>query len=287
MRKGEVISIYDADNRPDPNTMLYLIANLVKNPDLGAVLGKVRTINARENLLTRFINIEFIYFQWIVQGGRFNLFRLSTLPGTNYVIWRKALDDAGGLDEDAIAEDAELSFRLYNLGYKIKFVPYAVTWEQEPQQLKVFIKQRTRWAQGMSYIIKKFLKQAHKMKSKRILIDLAYMFVLYYVFFAALIVSDVIAILSVTGVINLGLIGPFHFIWFLAAMLFIVELLLAISFEEEESFSNILLCFLMYVTYCQLWIIIVVRGMYLDMRQKGTVWDKTVRYDLEKKKKSG
>ena len=59
--KGEVISIYDADNRPDPNTMLYLIANLVKNPDLGAVLGKVRTINARENLLTRFINIEFHY----------------------------------------------------------------------------------------------------------------------------------------------------------------------------------------------------------------------------------
>ena len=68
--RGEVISIYDADNRPDPNAMIYLVANLVKNPELGAVLGKVRTINARQNLLTRFINIEFIYFQWIIQGAR-------------------------------------------------------------------------------------------------------------------------------------------------------------------------------------------------------------------------
>ena len=217
------------------------------------------------------------------------MLRLATLPGTNYVIWRKLLDEAGGLDEKAIAEDAELSIRLYELGYRIKFIPYAVTWEQEPQQLRVFIKQRTRWAQGMSYIIRKYMKIAYKMKSKRIVLDLLYMFSLYYVFFFALVVSDVIAILAVTKVVTLGLIGPFHFIWFLAAMLFIVELLLALSLEDEESFGNILLCFLAYVTYCQIWIIVVIRGVVLNMMQKSkkTVWDKTVRYEIKIKKKAG
>lgn len=279
---GDVISVYDADNRPEPNSLRYLIANLVDDPKLGAVLGKVRTINARQNLLTRFINIEFISFQWIMQGGRYKIFNLATLPGTNYVIWRKILEKAGRFDEEAIAEDAELSIRLYEMGYRIKFVPYAVTWEQEPQQLKVFIRQRTRWAQGMNYIIRKFLRIAFQMKNRRIMVDLFYMFSLYYIFFFALILSDVIALCGVLGIVKLGLVGPFTFIWFLAAMLFFMELLIAISLEEEESFGNIVLAFLMYITYCQIWIVIVFRAALLGIfrRKRGTVWDKTIRYRL-------
>ncbi len=281
---GDVISVYDADNRPEPNSLRYLVANLVDDPKLGAVLGKVRTINARQNLLTRFINIEFISFQWIMQGGRYKIFNLATLPGTNYVIWRKVLEKAGRFDEEAIAEDAELSIRLYELGYRIKFVPYAVTWEQEPQQLKVFIRQRTRWAQGMNYIIRKFLKVAFQMKNRRIMVDLFYMFSLYYIFFFALILSDVIAILGLLGVVKLGLVGPFTFIWFLAAMLFFMELLIAISLEEEENFSNILLSFIMYVTYCQIWIVVVFRAAFLSLvRKRGAVWDKTMRYRLRER----
>jgi len=282
---GDVISIFDADNRPEPNSLRYLVANLVDDPKLGAVLGKVRTINARQNLLTRFINIEFISFQWIIQGGRFKIFNLATLPGTNYVIWRKVLEKTGRFDEEAIAEDAELSIRLYELGYRIKFVPYAVTWEQEPQQLNVFIRQRTRWAQGMNYIISKFLRVAFQMKNRRVMVDLFYMFSLYYIFFMALILSDAIALLSLLGVVKLGLVGPFSFIWFLAAMLFFMELLIAISLEEEESFPNIVLSFLMYITYCQVWIVVIFRAFFLSFvrKRKGTVWDKTVRYQLRER----
>ncbi|HPM78339.1 MAG TPA: glycosyltransferase family 2 protein, partial [bacterium] len=285
---GDVISIFDADNRPEPNSLRYLVANLVDDPKLGAVLGKVRTINARQNLLTRFINIEFISFQWIIQGGRFKIFNLATLPGTNYVIWRKVLEKTGRFDEEAIAEDAELSIRLYELGYRIKFVPYAVTWEQEPQQLKVFIRQRTRWAQGMNYIISKFLRVAFQMKNRRVMVDLFYMFSLYYIFFMALILSDAIALLSLLAVVKLGLVGPFSFIWFLAAMLFFMELLIAISLEEEESFPNIVLSFLMYITYCQLWIVVIFRSFVLSIvrKRKGTVWDKTVRYQLRERQEA-
>ena len=195
------------------------------------------------------------------------------------------LEKTGRFDEEAIAEDAELSIRLYELGYRIKFVPYAVTWEQEPQQLNVFIRQRTRWAQGMSYIISKFLRVAFQMKNRRVMVDLFYMFSLYYIFFMALILSDAIALLSLLGVVKLGLVGPFSFIWFLAAMLFFMELLIAISLEEEESFPNIVLSFLMYITYCQIWIVVIFRAFFLSFvrKRKGTVWDKTVRYQLRER----
>jgi cellulose synthase/poly-beta-1,6-N-acetylglucosamine synthase-like glycosyltransferase len=278
--RGDVIAVYDADNRPEPTALRYLVANLVQDPSLAAVLGKVRTINHRKNFLTRFINIEFMSFQWIIQGGRWHLFGLSTLPGTNYVIWKRVLEKAGRFDEDAIAEDAELSIRLYEMGYKIKFVPYAVTWEQEPEDMRTFMRQRTRWVQGMNYIIGKYLKVAFQMRNRRILVDVFYIFALYYVFFIALLVSDAIAILGLFDVVRLTVVGPYTFIWFLAAMLFFMEMLIAVSIEEEESFVNILLSSLMYVTYCQLWIIVLFRAIALGLlrRGRGTVWDKTIRY---------
>ncbi|MCL4233915.1 MAG: glycosyltransferase [Deltaproteobacteria bacterium] len=286
---GDVIAVYDADNRPEPDSLRYLVANLVEDPKLGAVLGKVRTINRDRNSLTRFINLEFISFQWLMQGGRYKLFNLATLPGTNYVIWRKVLDKAGRFDEEAIAEDAELSIRLYEMGYRIKFIPYAVTWEQEPEDVKTFVRQRTRWVQGMTYIVRKFLKVAFQMKNRRIMFDLFYMFSLYYVFFFALILSDVIAVLGLLGFIKLGLVGPFTFIWFLAMMLFFMQSLIAMSLEEEESFLNILLSLIMYVTYCQVWIVIVFRAFWIDVlrRRRGTVWEKTIRYKMREKQADG
>ncbi|MCB1152717.1 MAG: glycosyltransferase family 2 protein [Deltaproteobacteria bacterium] len=277
---GDVIAVYDADNRPEPESLSYLVANLLEESQLGAVLGKVRTINKDRGYLPPFINIEFISFQWLMQGGRYKLFNLATLPGTNYVIWRKVLDKAGRFDEEAIAEDAELSIRLYEMGYRIKFIPYAVTWEQEPEDIRTFIRQRTRWAQGMNYIIRKFLRIAFQMKNRRIMVDLFYLFSLYYIFFFALVMSDVIALLGVLGFVKLGLIGPFTFIWFLAAMLFFMQSLIAISLEGEESFKNIFLSGIMYLTYCQLWIIIVLRSIVLDVTRgrKRSQWDKTQRY---------
>ncbi|MBZ0272355.1 glycosyltransferase [bacterium] len=282
---GDIIAVYDADNRPEPDALFYLVANLVEDQKLAAVLGKVRTINRDRGYLPPFINLEFIAFQWLMQGGRYKLFNLATLPGTNYVIWRKILDKAGRFDEEAIAEDAELSIRIYEFGYRIKFIPYSVTWEQEPEDMRTFIRQRTRWAQGMKYIVRKFLRVAFQMRNRRIMFDLFYMFSLYYVFFFALILSDIIAILGLLGVVKLGLIGPFTFIWFLAAMLFFMQQLIAISLEEEESFKNIVLSMLMYVTYCQVWIVVIVRAFWMDMLagRKKTKWDKTVRYRIREK----
>lgn len=84
--KSDVIAIYDADNTPDPMALHYLIANLVSDKELGAVIGKFRTVNKNRNLLTRFINIETLSFQSMLQAGRWQMHNIATLPGTNFVI---------------------------------------------------------------------------------------------------------------------------------------------------------------------------------------------------------
>lgn len=154
---GEHIVIYDADNTPEPNALRLLVSEICADSTLGAVIGKFRTRNKNATLLTRFINIETLSLQWMAQAGRWKLLKLCTIPGTNFIIRRKILEEMGGWDIHAIAEDTKISFRVYLMGYHIKFLPQAVTWEQEPQTMKVWFRQRTRWVKGNIYVLIKNL----------------------------------------------------------------------------------------------------------------------------------
>jgi cellulose synthase/poly-beta-1,6-N-acetylglucosamine synthase-like glycosyltransferase len=279
---AEFIAVYDADNTPDPSSLKYLMAQLLIDKSLGAVLGKFRTVNKNRNLLTRFINIETLSFQSMLQAGRWHMFKVATLPGTNLVIRRHLLDKLHGWDEEAITEDSELSIRIYMEGFRIKFVPYAITYEQEPESWRVWIKQRTRWVQGNNYVGKKFLKEIPAFKNKFLAGELLYLLSLYYVFLVAIVSSDILFILGLFNVVTISLPGPYTAVWIVGIGLFTLEVLLALSYDREDTVANIVLTFLMYFTYCQLWIYIVGRAIYLDVikREKRT-WVKTVRFDVK------
>ncbi len=282
--QSDVIAIYDADNTPDPMSLHYLVANLISQKDLGAVIGKFRTVNKNRNLLTRFINIETLSFQSMLQAGRWQMHNIATLPGTNFVMWRWLIEKLEGWDEEALTEDSELSIRIYELGYKIKFIPYAITYEQEPETWKVWIKQRVRWVRGNNYVIAKFFKLIPHFVNKRLRFDLLYTLALYYIFFVAIIVSDIMFVLSLFGVISIPLPGPYSVVWLMAFVLFIFEIMLAISFDKEDNFQNLGLILIMYFTYCQLWIFVMLRAFYLDnIKKEANVWDKTVRFDVPPK----
>ncbi|KRM97181.1 n-acetylglucosaminyltransferase [Loigolactobacillus rennini DSM 20253] len=69
--KGDIISIYDADNTPEKPALRVLVGELMADPQLGAVIGKFRTRNKNATLLTRFINIETLPFSgWHKLGGK-------------------------------------------------------------------------------------------------------------------------------------------------------------------------------------------------------------------------
>jgi len=282
--RSEFIAIYDADNTPDPSALRYLMAQMLLDSSLGAVLGKFRTVNKRRNLLTRFINIETLSFQSILQAGRWHMFKIATLPGTNFVVRRALIEKLNGWDEEAITEDSELSIRIYMEGYRIKFIPYSVTYEQEPETWGVWIKQRLRWVRGNNYVAKKFLTEIPKFKNKFLAAELLYLLSLYYVFFVAIVSSDILFLLGLFNVVLITLPGPYTTVWIIAVVLFLFEILLALSYDREDSPSNILLSLLMYFTYCQFWVYIVGKAIYLDLiKREHRTWVKTVRFDVQAK----
>lgn len=276
----EAIAVYDADNTPEPDALLHLARQLAAHPELGAVIGTFRCLNRKKNLLTRMINIEGLSYQWIVQAGRWMLMRVCTLPGTNLILRRSLLESLGGWDPSALTEDAELSIQIYKAGYKIKLVPYAVTWEQEPEKLSTWFRQRTRWARGNNYLVAKHVPRLFSIRPRRLGIELLYALGMYYVCFAAIVLSDLLFVLCGLQLVGVTMPGPFWEIWMLALALFVAEVTLALSHAKgEDSLANILLTVLAYFTYCQLWIPVVLNALFDDyILRKARVWAKTERF---------
>lgn len=280
--KGEYIVVYDADNTPESLSLLYLVKTITSNKKLGAVIGKFRTRNKNTNILTRFINIETLSFQWITQAGRWRLLKLCTIPGTNFIIRRDILDKIGGWDIRALAEDTELSFNIYQLGYQIGFMPLAVTWEEEPDRFAVWFRQRLRWVEGNIYVIFKNIKKVITNFNFKVLIDLVYFFAMYFILLSSVLISDIIFFILMFSDLTLTVSGNFLLLWFLAFILFFVEIAIALTMEKGESnYHNYILIILSYISYSQLWIIVVVYGifryLYFKITGSNLMWYKTER----------
>ncbi|WP_010275227.1 glycosyltransferase family 2 protein [Paenibacillus senegalensis] len=289
---GEIIVVYDADNTPERKAVYYLVLTLLNDPKAGVAVGKFRVINAAKNLLTRFINIETICFQWMAQAGRFHWFGITTIPGTNFAIRKELIDELGGWDVRALAEDTELTIRVYELGYHIRFVPMAITWEQEPETWKVWWKQRIRWARGNQYVVLKFLSRFRSLKQKRIGFDLIYFFFTYFMFFLGVIVSHALFVTNLFVDLNLQ-VGPVSIVlWVLAYLLYVAQVMVTLGIEKTElNAKNFLITLLMYFSYAQLWLVLVVQAMYLEAKRvwsgQEVKWYKTERFGQEKRKKAG
>ncbi len=280
--RGSVFAIYDADNTPEPQALRILVEHLMVDDSLGAVIGKFRTRNRNASLLTRFVNIETLAHQCMNQAGRWFFFKLCTIPGTNFVIHRHIIEAIGGWDPKALSEDTEISFRIYRLGYKIRQIPAAVTWEQEPFRLDIWFKQRTRWAMGNLYVLGSNFKYIFDPKGGRMRLDVLYYALVYLLMATALVCSDSIFVLGVLGYVHVSLGGLSTMVWVMACILFEFNVMLTLSMEKNEfNLESAFIVILMLFSYSKLWVIVVMRAIYMIVKKLATnsefTWYKTER----------
>jgi len=140
------IIMIDADTMVAPDGILNLVAPLA-DPEVGAVSGHVRVGNTRR-WLGEFQDLEYVTAFEIDRRAQDYLGCIIVAPGALSAFRRRALDEAGPITNDTLAEDTDLTLQLHRLGWKVVFAPRAYADTEAPESVKALLSQRFRWAFG-------------------------------------------------------------------------------------------------------------------------------------------
>jgi peptidoglycan-N-acetylglucosamine deacetylase len=144
--RHELIAFVDADTHFQRDTLPQLLAPF-SDPDIGAVSGHAKVGNLR-SFIARCQSLEYIV--------GFNLDRraytkwdcITVVPGAISAIRKEAIERAGGLSLETLAEDTDLTLALHKQKTRIVYVPGAIAWTEAPETVRALARQRFRWAYG-------------------------------------------------------------------------------------------------------------------------------------------
>lgn len=153
--KSEIIIVFDADYRPSRN-IIKKLAKAFLDPQVGAVMGRVIPINAKSNMLTTLLNLERIGGYQVDQQARYNLKLLPQYGGTVGGFRKSIVINSGGFDSNILAEDTELTYRIFLDGWHVIYDNSAECYEESPETWKVRGKQVRRWSRGHNQVMFKF-----------------------------------------------------------------------------------------------------------------------------------
>lgn len=144
---GDIIITIDADTVFKKSTISYLVENFL-DPRVAAVSGNC-IVGNRINQISLWQHIEYVTANQLEKRAFEELNCITVVPGSNSA-WRKSVvQELGYYHNDTLAEDSELTLRILNAGYKINFEDRAVSYEECPETVRDFIKQRCRWSYGV------------------------------------------------------------------------------------------------------------------------------------------
>jgi len=142
----DLVVMMDGDTVFEPATVRELVQPF-GDPRVGAVAGNAKVGN-RDSLIGAWQHIEY------VMG--FNLDRrmydilgcMPTIPGAVGAFRRSALERVGGMSEDTLAEDTDITMAMHRDGWRVVYAENARAWTEAPESVQQLWSQRYRWSYG-------------------------------------------------------------------------------------------------------------------------------------------
>jgi cellulose synthase/poly-beta-1,6-N-acetylglucosamine synthase-like glycosyltransferase/peptidoglycan/xylan/chitin deacetylase (PgdA/CDA1 family) len=146
LSKHPIVVMVDGDTVVEPEAVGRLVQPFA-DPAVGSVAGNVKVGN-RTSMVARWQHIEYVI--------GFNLDRrlyerfdcIPTVPGALGAFRRVAVLAAGGVTDDTLAEDTDLTIAVHRAGWKVVYTPDARAWTEAPATVRQLWKQRYRWSYG-------------------------------------------------------------------------------------------------------------------------------------------
>jgi cellulose synthase/poly-beta-1,6-N-acetylglucosamine synthase-like glycosyltransferase len=155
LAQGEFLTIYDAEDRPQPDQLRRVVAAFRDADDeIVCVQARLNYFNSRENFLTRMFTLEYTaWFDAMLPG--LDQWKVPLpLGGTSNHFRTESLRELGGWDPYNVTEDADLGIRASVEGGRIATIP-STTWEEACSEWRAWVRQRTRWIKG--YMVTSFV----------------------------------------------------------------------------------------------------------------------------------
>ena len=146
--RGELMTIYDAEDVPDPLQLRRAVAAFRRLPtDVGCLQGRLTFYNERQNLLTRWFSLEYAQWFGLILPAVEAANCVVPLGGTSNHMPAAIWHELGGWDEFNVTEDADLGVRLARSGYRTMILD-SETLEEATADVINWIRQRSRWYKG-------------------------------------------------------------------------------------------------------------------------------------------
>jgi cellulose synthase/poly-beta-1,6-N-acetylglucosamine synthase-like glycosyltransferase/uncharacterized protein (DUF1919 family) len=146
--RGEFVTIYDAEDKPEPDQLKKVVAAFRQAPPRTACIqARLNYFNAKENWLTKMFTLEYsLWFDFYLPA--LEVLRIPIpLGGTSNHFKMDVLRELNAWDPYNVTEDADLGVRITQLGYRVGVVN-STTFEEANTRFGNWIRQRSRWIKG-------------------------------------------------------------------------------------------------------------------------------------------
>ncbi|MFI6354811.1 glycosyltransferase [Streptomyces sp. NPDC050743] len=142
----DIVVMMDGDTVFEPETVRHLVQPFA-DPSVGAVAGNAKVGN-RDTVIGAWQHIEYV-MGFNLDRRMYDLLRcMPTIPGAIGAFRREAVLAVGGMSEDTLAEDTDITIALHHAGRRVVYQEHAKAWTEAPGSLKQLWSQRYRWSYG-------------------------------------------------------------------------------------------------------------------------------------------
>jgi cellulose synthase/poly-beta-1,6-N-acetylglucosamine synthase-like glycosyltransferase/peptidoglycan/xylan/chitin deacetylase (PgdA/CDA1 family) len=141
-----IVVMMDGDTVFEPDTVRHLVQPFA-DPSVGAVAGNAKVGN-RRTLIGAWQHIEYV-MGFNLDRRMYDLLRcMPTIPGAIGAFRRAAVLEVGGMSDDTLAEDTDVTIALHRAGWRVVYEEHARAWTEAPGSLRQLWSQRYRWSYG-------------------------------------------------------------------------------------------------------------------------------------------
>ncbi|MFG2815237.1 bifunctional polysaccharide deacetylase/glycosyltransferase family 2 protein [Streptomyces sp. NPDC048410] len=272
----DLIVMMDGDTVFEPSTVRELVQPFA-DPRVGAVAGNAKVGN-KDTLIGAWQHIEYV-MGFNLDRRMYDVLRcMPTIPGAVGAFRRTALERVGGMSDDTLAEDTDITMALHRDGWRVVYAEKARAWTEAPESVQQLWSQRYRWSYGTMQAIWKHrravLERGPSGRFGRVGLPLVSLFMV-----VAPLLAPLIDVFLVYGLV-FGPTGKTIASWFAVLAVQVICAAYAFALDRERltplislPLQQLLYRQLMYVVLLQSWITALTGGRlrWQKLRRKGGV----------------